>query len=62
MVLPEYAEFNKMKLGEPFSLYDECTALAGECNVSYYAGIVVLNKDTARAKVERDITVYEQVN
>lgn len=59
-VVPSYKEY--LELGTPnFRYYEECSGLSNECYISYYAGMIIINKENKIAKVIRNIRVYEPI-
>jgi hypothetical protein len=52
-------EYEKFRKGQAFEKYEDCTGTEGECFVSFYSGMIIVNKEDNRAKIERSIKIYE---
>ena len=57
-VVPSYDEYEKFRKGENFKQYSSCRGADNECYISYYAGMIIVNKAPGTAKVERSIQIY----
>ncbi|MBR9699058.1 hypothetical protein GOV09_01215 [Candidatus Woesearchaeota archaeon] len=53
-IVPSYEDFQ-----ESNAYYEDCTTLVGECYIPFSAGMVIKNRDDSRAKVQRNIGIYE---
>ena len=61
-IVPSYDQFELIQQGDDsFKYYDECSGLKSECYVSFYSGMVIINKENSSAKIERNIKIFEPV-
>jgi len=60
VVVPNYAEYEKLTKGQPYKSYD-CSGLVSECEIGFDAGMVFINKENKQVQLSRHTQVMQPV-